>query len=176
MNGIRAIQTMFWGKQCDAFQAGQEKYKLFKNDPEFVAGLMLYWAEGSKTSVAALANSDADMIKFITNWFKKFFGLPTTSFSIHLHMHSGQNEREIKEYWSGITAIPLLNFQKSFIKPEGSGYRKNLLYKGTVKVSARGKGSTYLLYTIFGSIAQFLEDTTNKKARVESWLEKLQYA
>ncbi|OGE81011.1 MAG: hypothetical protein A3H72_01585 [Candidatus Doudnabacteria bacterium RIFCSPLOWO2_02_FULL_48_8] len=82
----------------------------------------------------------------------------------------------MKQYWSKLTGVPIANFQKSFIKPEGSGYRKNIHYMGTVKVRVRGEGSTYLLFRILGSIAGLVQSMLNIKAQPEHWMEKLPHA
>lgn len=176
MNGIIAIQKYFWRKRCEAFDVGRALTRRFYNDPIFVGGLMLYWAEGSKSSSGAeIANSDDRVIRFMVAWFEKFFGYQPESLRIHMHLHSGQNEESMKEYWSQITGVPLMNFQKSFVKPEGSGYRKKILYHGTIKLRLKGR-STYALYTILGCIAEYIEMTIGYKSLPEDWIQKLPYA
>lgn len=176
LKGIRAIQQMFWDRRCDAFHAGIEKYKKLKDEKKFIAGLMLYWAEGTKGHSTTITNSDQRIIRFMTRWFKTYFGASPKTLSMHLHIHSGQNEDKMKRYWSGITGIPLANFIKSFVKPEGLGYRKNILYQGTAKVRVKGAGSLYVLYEILGGIAAFLEDMFHEKIEYEKWMVKLPYA
>lgn len=176
LKGIKAIQKMFWGRRCEAFAQGVTLAETLQKNVNFVAGLMLYWAEGTKGNGASITNSDPRIIKFMVKWFDDFFYIPPQSLSVHLHLHSGQNEEKMRQYWSKLTSIPLTNFQKSFVKPEGSGYRKNVLYCGTVKVRANGKGSTYALFKIFGCIAGFLKKATNENIDPEQWMERLPYA
>lgn len=176
MNGIRIAHTMFWKKRCDAFWAGVEKMERLITNPEFVAGVMLYWAEGNKQRGAALANSDADVIRFIAKWFTDFFQVTPDHMSIHMHLHTGQSVEVERAYWSGITGVPEANFQKPFFKPEGSGYRKNVLYHGTVNLHVKEKGSTYKLFEILGCIAGFQKMVLNKAPRPEEWMDKSQYA
>lgn len=173
--GIKAIQKMFWGKRCDAFQKGVKMAQNIR-DNEFIAGLMLHWAEGNKKNNAGIANSDARVIRLMVAWFEKYFHVKRASLTIHLHLHSGQDEEKMKKYWSTLTGVPRKNFIKSFIKPEGSGYRKNILYNGTVKLTPRGSGSTYLLFTILGCIAGYLERTLNERISIEEWIQRLPYA
>lgn len=97
-------------------------------------GAALYWAEGSKTKSFTIANSDPVLIAFMIRWFKKMFGVPTTSLKAHLNIYSQQNEKNIKLFWSEITGIPFENFGKSFIKPANKGFKKNNSYYGTIKV------------------------------------------
>lgn len=112
-------------------------------------GIMLYWAEGNKTLFAGITNSDADMIRIMMFWFRNVCGVPENKFKTHLHIHSGQDEERMKKYWSSITGIPFNRFGKSYIKKEGSGYRKNVLYNGTIKINICDKN---LLYKILGWI------------------------
>jgi len=176
LKGIRAIQQMFWDKRQEAFCRGIQKHLKNKNDTQFIAGLMLYWAEGTKAHSATITNSDYRVIKFMTRWFKEYFKVSSDELSIHLHLHSGQDEQKMKQYWSQVTGAPIENFIKSFIKPEGSGYRKNVLYNGTAKVRIKKSGSLYILYEILGSIAGFLKKTLNEKSICEQWIAKLPYA
>ena len=176
--GIKAIQNIFWGRRCEAFLSGVSlSNRLKKRDTRFIAGLMLYWAEGSKSSGgASIANSDPRIIKFMVRWFNEFFEIKPEEFTIHLHLHSGQDENKMKFYWSKITDVPLQNFCKSFVKPEGSGYRKNILYNGTVKLTVKRKGSTYLLFKILGGINGFLSLVINEPIKPENWMKRLPYA
>lgn len=174
LKGIHAIQKMFWKKRCDAFEDGVRMTKTIRNH-RFFSGLMLYWAEGDKTIHCAIANSDERIIRFMMQWFQDFYDIKPESMGIHLHLHSGQNEKKMKEYWSSLTGVPLQNFRKSFVKPEGSGYRKNILYNGTVKLHPRGS-STYLLFKVLGAISAYLEETIREKEDIEKWIKRLPYA
>lgn len=178
LKGIKAIQKMFWQRRCDAFMRGVARGgKNVKANERFIAGLMLYWAEGNKsTHSAAVANSDPRVIRFMARWFKEFFQVANHEFSIYLHLHTGQNENKIKRYWSKLTGVPIQNFGKSFVKPEGSGYRKNVLYNGTVRLTVRRRGSTYLLFEILGSLNRFLNQVSGEPIRPEDWMSKLPYA
>lgn len=176
IKGIKIIQKAFWNKRCEAFKEGVELGNTLQNDPIFIAGLMLYWAEGTKSIKAAVINSDPDIIKLAVKWFHKFFNRPIDSMSCSLNLHSGQNEDETKQYWSEITGIPLKNFGKTFIKPEGSGYKKNILYRGTAQIRQKGEGSYYLLVKVLGCISGFLYNVTGKTPNIEDWMKEFPYA
>ena len=175
--GIKAIQTMFWKRRCEAFLEGVNLGKrLASKDPELVAGLMLYWAEGTKNSTAAVTNSDPRIISYMAKWFTRYFNVKPEQFSISLHLHPGQNENKIKNYWSKLTGIPLINFRKSFIKLRGSGYRKNRLQNGVAKIAVRMKGSTYLLFKVLGAINGYLNKSLQEPIAPEKWMSLLPYA
>ncbi len=105
-----------------------------------VAGTMLYWAEGCKTTGLYVANSDERIIVLMIKWFKKFLNIRQEQIKAYLHIHTNDNDLEIKKYWSNLTGIPLKNFGKSFIKPVGTGQRKNLLPHGIIRIQICGRG------------------------------------
>ena len=106
-------------------------------DYEFkVAGIMLYWGEGDKAHhKVGISNSNPELIKFMMRWFREVCHVPESKFRVQLHLHSGQDEAQMKQFWAGITGISLSQFGKSFIKSEGTGHRKKVLYNGTIKIT-----------------------------------------
>ena len=108
-------------------------------------------------------------------WFCRYFGVSVNEISLHLHLHSGQDEEKMKDYWSQLTGVPIQNFYKSFIKQEGSGYRKNVLYNGTVKIQIH-RESTYSLFKIFGALAEYLSESIDEKISMTDWIPRLPYA
>lgn len=174
--GIKAVQTMYWQKRENSFKKGIELIRKSNKQGRYLAGLGLYWAEGNKTNCPAITNSDPRVIKFMVRWLTEFYNISPRSMVIQLHIHTGQNEKNMRKYWSRLTHIPLANFTKSFVKPEGSGYRKNIHYMGTAKVRVRGLGSTYLLFQILGSIAGFLQTNFKEKIEIKDWIQKPPYA
>ena len=118
----------------------------------WLSGLMLYWAEGSKAHSVCLTNSDPRLVRFMMFWFREFCKVPEEKFKARLHIHSGQDDVSMKGFWSEITRIPLSQFGKSYVKKEGTGHRKNVLYQGTIQVVI---GNKDLLHKIFGWIEGF---------------------
>ncbi len=127
----------------------------------WISGLMLYWAEGAKSRYIDITNSDPLLIKFMIDWLRIICKVPQEKFRASLHLHSGQNEKQIKTYWSKITDIPSSQFNKSYIKKEGSGYRKNILYKGTIKIRVCDSN---LLHRVLG----WIEGVTKNKWAISS--------
>ncbi|HYF04854.1 MAG TPA: hypothetical protein VEA59_01645 [Patescibacteria group bacterium] len=175
MTGIRIAQEMFWNKRMTAFNSGLELYSIHYRDPDFISGIMLYWAEGDKANCFGFSNSDAEMIRFMAKWVSKYLGYSPLHMTAFMHLHSGQSELDMIQFWSGITGIPPVNFRKTFIKPEGSGYRKNILYHGTIKIRAKGKGSTYALFKVLGALAGFLKDKNCLEVNPEQWMSKSKF-
>ncbi len=176
LSGIKVIQTNFWQKRVAAFNRGREQMQKLINNPNFIAGAMLYWAEGSKSCGAEVANSDPNLIMAMIKWLEKFYNIPPTSIAVQMHIHSGQNEQNLRQYWAGITKIPSANFQQSYIKPEGKGHRTKKLYYGTIKIRVRGVGSTYLLFQILGAIAEYNQINLAAPVDIKQWIPKPTHA
>ncbi|OGH76810.1 MAG: hypothetical protein A2469_03295 [Candidatus Magasanikbacteria bacterium RIFOXYC2_FULL_40_16] len=123
-------------KKMIFLQAKKEIPALF-NNPLFIAGLMLYWAEGDKSKkfeIIKFTNSDYKMIELMMRWFRKFCGITENKFKIQLHIHELHNKIVLEKYWSKVTKIPLSQFYKTQIKPTSLQHRKNMLYNGTCSV------------------------------------------
>jgi len=97
-------------------------------------GAALYWAEGTKTGMFQVTNSDPLLILFMVKWIERIIGIPAKKLRARLNIYPQQNENEIKRFWSHLTKIPVDNFGKSYVKPVSSGYKKNNLYFGTIKI------------------------------------------
>lgn len=117
-------------------------------------GAMLYWSEGDKTKHFGFANSDPLFVKFMVLWITEIFNVPPENLGAHLNIYAQQNDIEIKKFWSDITGIPIKNFGKTFVKPVSSGYKKNMLYYGTIRV--RMPKGTDSMHRVFGWIKALL--------------------
>src|SRR3989338_241580 len=64
----------------------------------WLAGLMLYWAEGSKVHGVGLSNSDPILVKVMMTWFRIVCRVPEHKFRAYLNIHSGQDDQAIKAF------------------------------------------------------------------------------
>ncbi|MFA6076974.1 MAG: helix-turn-helix domain-containing protein [Candidatus Paceibacterota bacterium] len=82
-----------------------------------IAGLFLYWAEGSKTKTfsTALTNTNPKMLILFIRWLK-FFGVPRSKLKVHLHLYSDMNIKKQINFWSKTLNIPISQFRKPYIK------------------------------------------------------------
>ena len=110
------------------------KIKLNKEIKKLLCSF-LYWGEGSKnTNSLIFTNSDPLMIKSFLKLLRASFKLDERKFRGLVHVHEYHDEKEIKNYWSKITNIPLSQFSKSYLKPHtGKNIKKG--YKGTISIS-----------------------------------------
>ncbi len=120
----------------------KSEVKSFIKNPLFLAGLMLYWAEGDKSDeqeVVKFTNSDPFLIMLMMRWFRKICKVPKNKFRIALHIHQLHCRKNIENYWSKLTNIPRRQFHKTQIKPTSLKHRKNKLYNGTCAVVVNNK-------------------------------------
>lgn len=111
---------------------------LLIHDPLWIAGVVLYWAEGAKTrNHLSMANSDPVALRLFISWMR-YYLTPDPDFVLLLHLHEGNNDDSARAYWEHELSLPDVDFHKTFIKPLGTGHRKNHLKHGvcTVKVRA----------------------------------------
>jgi len=107
------------------------------HDPLFVAGTVLYWGEGAKTSPRlAVANADVRTIRLFLRWVERFHR-PEPEFVFALHLHQGNDEEHAKRWWTDAIGLERAEFTKTFIKPAGTGHRKNRLPQGVCRVCMR---------------------------------------
>lgn len=128
-------------------QSAKSEVPFLINERLWLAGLMLYWGEGHKSNNVGVTNSDPDIFKLMMEWFRIYCNIDNAKFKAYLNLHSGQDEDEIKEFWSKVIKLPKEQFGKSYIKKEGTGHRKNILYKGTLRITICNSN---LLYKILG--------------------------
>jgi hypothetical protein len=106
-------------------------------NPLWVAGTVLYWAEGSKgRNRLSMANTDPRALRLFVRWIRTFVE-PAARFSIALHLHEGNDEDAAIRYWRAETGLHRANLHKTFIKPKGTGHRKNHLEHGICTVRMR---------------------------------------
>jgi len=82
-----------------------------------IAGLMLYWAEGTFLgNTVDLANSNPEIIKIFLRFLRKICGIKEERLRIYVYGYHDQDISELMHYWSNITEVPLTQFTKPFIR------------------------------------------------------------
>lgn len=116
-------------------KAKREVAYLVKN-PLFIAGLMLYWAEGAKGyyEKVAFSNSDPELVRLMMRWLREICHVEETHFRISLYIHKFHVRKNVRNFWSKVTGVPIGQFRKEVIKPTIHSQRTNKLYEGTCRV------------------------------------------
>lgn len=83
-----------------------------------IAGLFLYWGEGSKymKGPVSICNTDPQVIKFSMNWLTSCYRTPREKIRVYLHLYSDMNQAETVSFWSNELSIPIDQFSKPYIK------------------------------------------------------------
>lgn len=106
------------------------EFERFKNDPLFLAGIMLYWGEGekqSKYSSVRLSNSEPEMIRVFNLFLTNVIKIPPEKISIWLLLYPDLVETVQKNFWSKAVGISPSQFKKS-IYIKGRHPTKRLSY------------------------------------------------
>lgn len=137
-------------RESDAFNEAQILYEKYKEDRVFIAGLCLYWAEGSKrASSFQFVNSDPRMIIFMISWVQKYLDIHRKDIFLRISTHADFIDEKYEDFWADTTSIPLSQFKKTTYKPNRHGaYKKNPIYKGCVRLEIANTGMALLRKTI----------------------------
>jgi len=107
------------------------------HDPLFVAGTVLYWGEGAKTSPRlSVTNADAAALRLFIRWVRRFHE-SEAAFVLALHLHEGNDDAAARRWWTEALDLADADFTRTFIKPAGTGHRKNHLRHGVCRVLLR---------------------------------------
>ncbi len=117
--------------------AAAAEVPLLVAEPLWVAGTTMYWAEGSKTHRRlALTNSDPSALRLFVVWTTTYLNADS-EFVGALHLHHGNDEAEAKRFWMDAVGLADLSFHKTYVKPPGTGHRKNHLAHGVCRLTVR---------------------------------------
>ena len=128
-----------------------------ERDPDYVAGCMLYWAEGTKDrNQLRLTNSDPSMIGFFARFLRRQFAVPDDRFRVWCNLFADHQDRQaaVENFWLAVVGVSRACLRKSAVNVY-SRYTKrkrtNLLLYGTCQLIVC---STEVVQTIYGSIQE----------------------
>ena len=141
-------------------EKARKDIKQIKNRELLMAGLGLYWGEGGKKdSRVRFFNSDPLIIKFIIKWFREVLDLSDDRYIMRVTVNITHKKRlrEINEYWSKITCIPIKQFRNpTLIRSKNKkSYKNHSQHYGTLCIGI--SKSSDLFYQIMGLITAMSE-------------------
>lgn len=150
--------SLTWKKRRVSYQEiGKNRIK--EKDPLYIAGCMLYWGEGSKsTNSLGMTNSDLAMQKLFVNFLRKFWNLENEKiiFKIqsYIDIHS---KEEIIKYWMDGLDLPISSLRKCYwgLKPISSKsvpVKFGKLEYGTCCIQV---SNVKIIQEIYGAIQEF---------------------
>jgi hypothetical protein len=112
-----------------------------------VVGLILWWAEGSKsrkdkrwknawTYPIEITNTDPKVISIFLDFLTTNLVVDITRLKLQLQIHAGDDQENLEEYWSSVTGIPRERFHLTIVRPVGNKQGKT---RGTCKVRCSDK-------------------------------------
>jgi predicted transcriptional regulator len=123
----------------------------------YVAGCMLYWAEGSRNrNRIVFTNSDPAMAQFFVEFIREFFDIDRERVRLTCNLFADHEARqqEIENFWLRTLGLPRSCLCKSTVN-HYSRYsqkkRRNKLPYGTCRIVVH---STEIAQTIYGSIQE----------------------
>ena len=134
-------------------ELARKKVGKLTNRDLFIAGLGIYWGEGSKGKFS-FANSDPFMVIFMSMWIQKYLRMEKRYFLPRVYINEIHRKREKKvlHFWSTLLNLPRQQFYKTvFIKAKQKKiYTNHNTHYGILTL--RVAKSTNLSYYVLGMI------------------------
>lgn len=148
MKGARMQYERRLKRIADGKSMGLRRIKQLSKRDLLIAGLALYWGEGSKKQRnVKFINSDPEVIKFIMKWFREIWKIDESRFTLTVGINEIHKYRvnEVEQYWSDITNVPREQFRKvSLIRVKNKKNYKNFpVYYGTLSIYIRKAAEIY---------------------------------
>ncbi len=106
---------------------------------EFLIGLTLYWAEGTKRDVTwSFINSDPAMIQFMYKWAQRYLQVPPDRIRVRLFIHELYREENLEAFWAILLGIEEMSMQKTIYTPTPHIVKKTPTYKGCIRIYVTG--------------------------------------
>ncbi len=99
----------------EARKVATEEFEVLKYNPLFIAGIMLYWGEGTKLgkSVVRLTNTDSEMIRLYVFFVLHVCRIPMERVRAQILIYPDLNDDQCRRYWVAATGLPEENFTKT---------------------------------------------------------------
>jgi transposase-like protein len=145
-------------REARAMAQKEGRTRAEQGDALFLAGCMLYWAEGSKDrNRVEFTNSDPEMVRFFVRFLKTYWDLRDEQIRITCNPFADHldKQRDIEQFWLDVAALPRQSLRKSTVN-RYSKYskkkRQNRLPYGTCPVRV---ARTRVVQAIYGGIQEF---------------------
>jgi transcriptional regulator with XRE-family HTH domain len=169
-NGHVKGRTMNARLRREARELAQEEGRMLADngDPLFIAGCMLYWAEGGKSrNQVKFTNSDPAMVSLFVRFLRTYWNLSDRDIRVTCNLFADHIERqhEIETFWLDVAALRRDSLCKSTVNvysKYSQKKRQNRLPYGTCRISI---SRTRVVQSIYGGIQEIGGFTR------DSWLE-----
>ena len=134
------------------------RQRMAVRDPSYIAGCMLYWAEGDKgRNAVGMSNSDPELLAVFVAFLRRHFGVASERMTIYCNLFADHldRQREIEQFWLDRLGLPEMSLRKSQVNVYSKYSQKKRdgkLPYGTCKLVVH---STRIVQTIYGSIQEY---------------------
>lgn len=135
----------------NTMRSARKEARDLSQDPLWLLGTALYWAEGSKIKSwrrgerVIFSNMDSSMILIFIRWLKECLGVSEDEIGYEVYIHENSKHRlsEVINYWSLLIKSPNTKFKIYFKKHRLHTQRHNIdnQYFGLLRVFVRKSGS-----------------------------------
>ena len=150
--GNRCMQQKYLEVRKKSQMIGRKKMK--QRNPDYVAGCMLYWAEGTKnrTSVA-FTNCDVNMHKVFIGFLLEQCNVKKENIRmfINCYLDNGLTLLDIENYWLKELDLPKTCLTKATIKNNISKAKNKWIY-GVCRITVH---DVCLMQEIYGAIQEY---------------------
>lgn len=117
-------------REEEMYKAAVKKFSKLSAQSKYIAGLILYVAEGNKKDLykISLANTDPAIIKFYMHWITSYFGVPKEQLRFQLHLYEGMDLQKETNFWRkelGIEKDQLYKTQVRKLQKNSFTYRES---------------------------------------------------
>ncbi len=119
-------RLMLENKYRKVEEDAEKEFEIYKNDPLFMGGLLLYAGEGDKRSrnLTRLSNSEFYLHLVFIRFSEKFLNIGKDNIKVWLLLYPDHDIEKCIEIWSEKLGIKRINFNKSQVTQGKSKLRK----------------------------------------------------
>jgi transcriptional regulator with XRE-family HTH domain len=143
-------------RRSDSQRAGREVAR--RKAHLFVAGCMLFWAEGARARNAVIfTNSDPEMMRLFARFLRSCYRVPDDRFAVTCNLFADhlERQREIETFWLETLGLPSSCLRKSTVNvysKHSQKKRRNKLPYGTCRLVVC---DTAIVQSIYGAIQEY---------------------
>jgi hypothetical protein len=140
-----------------AFQAAGRQL-VYERDADYIAGCMLYWAEGAKArNTAKVINADPEVLVFFAGFLRRHFDVPDEKMAVYCNLFADHLDRqcEIEDFWLDRLRLPRSSLRKTVVNSYSKYSQKKRQNKLAYGTTALVVNSTQIVQTIYGSIQEY---------------------
>ena len=105
-----------------------------------LAGVMLYWAEGTKLGATVdFANSDERMISIFLKFLRNICCVDEKKLRAYLYCYPQQDVNFLVDYWAELTGIPRARFIKPYVRRDATGKTDHRMKYGLIHLRYHDK-------------------------------------